>query len=147
MEPTYNKTEPEVTGLPTATWIIVHMCIYWLLSTAVPSAQQQCQAFACGGSPCAEAREAPSFYQQGSSLLLRHQVEHDPTANQEGTLLIMFEEFRLIHFGAIGGVSSSSPLEHTPKQNSCIWLDTSHVLQLQAFPHSKNACLLSLCSK
>lgn len=29
----------------------------------------------------------------------------------------MFEEFHLIPFGAIGGVSSSSPLEHTPKQN------------------------------
>lgn len=85
------------------------------------------------GSDCAEAHKAPSLYQAGSSLLLRHQVEHDPSVNQGGTLLIMFEEFRFIHFGTIGGVSSSSPLEHTPKQNSFIWLDTSHVLQLQAF--------------
>lgn len=80
------------------------------------------------GSYCAEAGKAPSLYQTGSSLLLRHQVQHNPTVNQKGTLLIMFEEFCLIHFGAIGGVSSSSPLEHTPKQNSFIWLDTSHVL-------------------
>lgn len=89
------------------------------------------------GSRCAEAHKAPSLDQAGTSLLLRHQVEHDPTVNQGGTLLIMFEEFCLIHFGTVGGVSSSSPLEHTPKQNSFIWLDTSHVLQLQAFCCSK----------
>lgn len=86
------------------------------------------------GSHCAEAH---SFYQEGSSLLLRHQGEHDPTDNQESTLLITFEEFYLIHSGTIGGISSFLPLEHTPKQNSFIWLDTSHVLQLQVFIWSK----------
>lgn len=47
-------------------------------------------------------------------------------------------------WGSFGGGSSFSPLEHTPKQNSFIWLGISCVLQLQAFPSSKKLSFIVL---
>lgn len=97
MELTCNKTELEVTGLQTIICTASHVCIYWLLSIAIPFAQQQqCLVFASRVAVVLRASdEALSFYLQCSSLLSRQQVEYYPIVSRGGILVIMSDAISL----------------------------------------------------